>query len=82
MWLTHCKLGYKFGLQGRERFYRSGGRRVNQLSAAPLKEVGKTLQYMYPSVVNKVTWETYESMCSSGSVVPCPMWDYSSWAAT
>ena len=47
-----------------------GGKRVNQLSTAPLREVGKTLQYMYLSVVNKVNWETYELMCLSGSVVP------------
>jgi len=25
MWLTRCKLGYKFGFQGRERVYRPGG---------------------------------------------------------
>ena len=42
-----------------------GGSQVNQLSAAPFREVGKTLQYMLPSGLmyssESVDWVTYRS---------------------
>jgi len=43
---------------------------VNQLRAAPLSEVGKTLQRIVSSVVYRPTCVRYTCLCSSGSVVP------------
>lgn len=43
---------------------------MNELSAVPFKEVGKTLQNKWSSVIYRVNWETYTSICSYGSVDP------------
>jgi len=47
-----------------------GSKRINQLSASPLRELGNTRQKRASSDVYKPTWVTYISRCSSGSVDP------------
>jgi len=47
-----------------------GGNRVNQLSAGPFRDVGKTRQRIASSEVYNPAWVVKTSTCSSGSVVP------------
>ena len=46
------------------------GTRVNQLKAAPLREVGNIRHHSVSSAVCRPTWVRYAFTCSSGSVVP------------
>jgi len=41
---------------------------VNQLRAAPFRDVEKTLQKILSSAVQRLGWDTYASTCSSGFV--------------
>ena len=43
---------------------------MNQLKAAPLREVGNILHHSASSVVCKPTWVRYAFNCSFGFVVP------------
>ena len=47
-----------------------GGNRVNQLSAGPFRDVGKTRQRIASSKVYNLAWVVKTSTCSSRSVVP------------